>query len=74
MTKREAAIVMAYTGTAMLTGGDLVIFREYCAELLGFPVWTHEFPYFADAIKEKSKPDFIRLCQNLTESEASGNA
>ena len=69
MTKREAAIIMAYTGVVMLTGDDFVIFGKYCKELLGFSIWTHEYPRFADAIKEKSKPDFIKLCQNLTESE-----
>lgn len=74
MTKRGAAIVMAYTGTAMLIGDDFIIFGRHCDELLGFPIWTHEYPHYADAIKEKSKPDFIRLCQNLTESEDTDNA
>lgn len=35
---------------------------------------VYEYPHYADAIKEKSKPDFIRICQNLTESEDTDNA
>ena len=62
MTKRECAIVMAYTETAMLQGKDLRYFYEYVSEILGEPVWIHEFALRADEIKEKAKSDFIRLC------------
>ena len=67
MTKRECAIVMAYTGTCMLAGDSLGIFYEYVQEILGRPVWTHEYPIFADEIKEKAKPDFLRLCREASE-------
>lgn len=62
MTNRECAIIMAHTGIAMLTGDKLKYFYDYVSEILGEPVWTHEFYTRADEIKEKSKTDFLRLC------------
>lgn len=46
----------------MLQGEKLKYFYDYVSEILGEPVWTHEFYIRADEIKEKSKIDFIRLC------------
>jgi len=66
MTDREKAIVMAFTGVAMLTGDKLQIFYNYVAELVGRPVWTHEMPVLAEKIKEKSKADFLKLCRETT--------
>jgi len=40
MTKREAAIVTAYTGFLV---GSMSGFHELAEELLDRPVWTHEF-------------------------------
>ena len=65
MTKHEAAIIQTYTGYAMLVGNDLSIFRRYCEDLLGFPMWTHEYPEYADKLKELSKRDFVEICKNL---------
>ena len=63
MTDREKAIVMAYTGVVMLVGEKLNIFYEYCAELMGRPVFTHELGGpVANMIKERSKQDFLDLC------------
>ena len=62
MTDREKAIVMAYTGVAMLTSDKLQIFHKYVEEIMGRPIWTHEMVQFADEIKEKSKADFMALC------------
>lgn len=62
MTNREKAIVMAYTGFAMLCGNQLSIFYKYVEELFGRPVYTHELPALADEIQRRSKPDFIKLC------------
>ena len=69
MTDREKAIVMAYTGVAMLTGDKLDIFYKYLAELFDRPVFSHELATqeMTDKIKEKSKPDFIKLCRETTE-------
>lgn len=63
MTDREKAIVMAYTGVCMLKGDKFNIFHQYIEELMGRPVYTHEIGFLADEIKEKSKEDFVRLCE-----------
>ena len=61
MTDREKAIVMAYTGICMLQGEKINKYYEYLAELYGRPVYTHEIAILD--IAEKSKADFVRLCQ-----------
>ena len=67
MTDREKAIVMAYTGYCMLAGDKLKVFYEYVGELLGRPVYTHEF---ADPdIQEKAADDFYKLCRETTPEE-----
>lgn len=64
MTDREKAIIMAYTGYCMLAGDKLKVFYEYVGELLGRPVYTHEF---ADPdIREKASDDFYKLCRETT--------
>ena len=69
MTDREKAIVMAYTSVTMLTGVKLDLFYQYIAEIIGRPVFTHKLATqeMTDKIKEKSKPDFIKLCRETTE-------
>ena len=58
MTKREAAIISAYTGYLI---GEFSDFQAYAEEILGRPVFTHEFPSIADELKEKSKKDFMSI-------------
>lgn len=62
MTKRECAVVMAYTGTVMLQGEDFNIYHKYVTELLGRPVLTHELPGLTKVIRERAKKDFMELC------------
>ena len=71
MTDREKAIVMAYTGTAMLVGEKFSIFHKYIEDILGRPVWTHELADHTvmEEIKEKSKSDFLELCKNEETSQ-----
>ena len=62
MTKREAAVISAYTGYMC---GSFDIMHEYIETILGRPVFTHEL---ADAevmkeIKRMSKPDFTAICE-----------
>lgn len=66
MTDKEKAIVMAYTGVAMLTGDKFSIFHKYIEELLNRPVFTHELASEEvwNEIKEKSKNDFLKLCRD----------
>ena len=65
MTKHEAVVIQAYTGIAMLVGDDFQIFTKYCEDLLGHPIFTHEYTDCEQEIKELSKPDFIEICKNL---------
>lgn len=58
MTKREAAIVSAYTGILI---GDFTDMLEYISELMGKPIYTHELPSIYNEIKEKSFKDFCRI-------------
>lgn len=66
MTDREKAIIMAYTGISMLTGDKFSIFHEYIEDILGRSVWTHELADHDvwEEIKEKSKSDFLKLCES----------
>lgn len=65
MTKYEAVVIETYTGVVMLTGDDRKLIYEYAEKLLGFPIFTHEFPEYADKLKELSKRDFVEICRNL---------
>jgi hypothetical protein len=60
VTKREAAIVSAYTGFLLGDFGDM---HEYIEEIMGHPVYTHEMGtgVVADQIQAKAKPDFLKL-------------
>ena len=69
MTDREKAIVMAYTGACMLTGDKLQIFYKYVEDIMGRPIWTGDIGWLEDEIKEKSKADFIALCEDESNSE-----
>lgn len=58
MTKREAAIITAYTGVFI---GDVDELYKYVSEIMGRTVFTHEFGRMADEIKEKAEKDFLAL-------------
>ena len=69
MTKRECAIVQAYTGVVMLAGENLGYFYDYIMELMGYPVWTHELVDVSVVrkIQELARPDFIELCRTAVD-------
>ena len=71
MTYRECAIVEAYTGICMLTGNNVKYEYRYLEELLGRPVQTYELANkkMQEIITNKSKPDFIKLCQTAVEGD-----
>ena len=60
MTKKEAAIVSAYTGILI---GEFSGMHEYVEEIMGGPVFTHQMgnKEFCEEIKAKSKEDFISM-------------
>ncbi len=73
MTLRERLIISAYTGVIMC---DFDIFQKYITEVLDRPVWTHElaFPTTWNELKEKVKPEFLKLCGNEdNETESTKN-
>lgn len=72
MTKHEAAVIMAYTGVTLLAHEDFRYFHGYVEKLMGRPVFTHQLAELAEEIKEKAKPEFIKICQNLTDEESEG--
>lgn len=60
MTKREAAIVAAYTGYLIGAFSDM---HEYIEEVMKRPVFTHEMasPKFMESLRELVKKDFISI-------------
>lgn len=67
MTDKEKAIVMAYTGVVMLKGDKIQMFYKYVEKIMGRPILTHEMAKLADEIKENSKDDFMKLCEESNE-------
>ena len=68
MTKRELAVIMAYTDIVTLTGDDLQYFYDYMSEIAGRAVYTHELPQIIYKYKETLiKFDFVKLCENATD-------
>lgn len=49
MTKREAAIISAYTGILI---GDFNDMHKYIEEIAGCSVFTHELPAVRDKLKD----------------------
>lgn len=58
MTKREAAIVSAYTGYLI---GEFSDFQAYAEEIIGRPIFTHELLMIADELAKKSREDFMSI-------------
>ena len=69
MTDREKAIVMAYTGIRMLTGDKFQIFHKYVEDIMGRPIMIDDIGWLEYEIKEKSKADFMVLCNDESSSE-----
>lgn len=68
MTKRELAIIMAYTDVVTLTGDDLKYLYDYLSEVAGRAVYTHEMPKIIDEYKETLiRFDFVKLCENASD-------
>lgn len=58
MSKREAAIVSAYTGYLIGAFSD---FQAYAEEIMGRPIFTHDLTRLEYELKEKSKKDFMNI-------------
>ena len=64
MTKREAILISAYTG--FLLTKDFSDVHKFCEDLLGRPIWTHEFAdkTVLNEIKQKCKPLILEMIEN----------
>jgi len=64
MTKKEAAIISAYTGVLL---GEFSDMHEYIEQILDRPVWTHQLANedISNEIKNKSRDDFIALSKEI---------
>ena len=62
MTKREGAIIGAYTG---ILCGSFSALHEYIEEIMCRPVFTHELARedVNEELKKRSKKDFILMCE-----------
>ena len=62
MTRRESAIVGAFTGTLC---GPFDALHEYIEEIMERPVMTHEMGNkdVAEQIKRKSRADFVAMAE-----------
>ncbi len=67
MTKRESAIVTAYTEISMLKGDDLKYLYQYLSKFIGRPIFSHEIPAVCMQFREQIREDFIALCRNASD-------
>lgn len=68
MTKRECAVITAYTDVTMLKGKDLGYLYRYLSGIIGRPVYTHEIPAVIDKYKSTIiRDDFLALCRDAIE-------
>ena len=60
LTRRQGAIVSAYTGRLACNFVDL---HAYVEELLGRPVFVHEMgdTHIVDQIRERARADFLAI-------------
>lgn len=61
LTRDQAAVIGLYTG---ITCGPFADVHKLAEELLGRPVWTHEFadPGVMHHLSSLVKPRFIEMC------------
>lgn len=70
MTQREKAICELVTGVCFCEGDQREAVYKYVSELLGRPVYTHEFPAMYEKLKELAMPDFMTMCKEENPLEA----
>lgn len=66
MTRREAAVISAYTGF-MITK-DFSDVHAYIEEKMGRPVFTHELPIIGEEkIRELAREDLMKIIEEIEE-------
>lgn len=64
MTRRELAIISAYTGFLIAKNFDDV--HAYIEEKMGRPVFIHELPMIGEErIRELAKDDMMQIIENM---------
>lgn len=68
MNKKEAVLISAYTG--FLLTKDFSDVQSFCQNLLGRPIYTHEFARaeVQNEIEEKCKPLILEMVEKEQES------
>ena len=69
MKKQEAILVSAYTG--FLLTKDFPDVHKFCEDLLGRPIWTHEFASrtVQEEIQEKCRPLILAMIENEIDTD-----
>lgn len=69
MKKEEAILVSAFTG--FLLTKDFSDVHKFCEDLLGRPIWTHEFAIrtVQEEIKEKCRPLILAMIENEIDTD-----
>ena len=69
MKKQEAILVSAYTG--FLLTKDFSDVHKFCEDLLGRPIWTHEFASrtVQEEIEEKCRPLILVMIENEIDTD-----
>lgn len=70
MTDREKIVVTAYTGIFMLPEQKIDLYFEYLEEIMGrrISIYDLQFKEVSDQIKERSKAEFLEICNREEES------
>lgn len=64
MTDREKAICEVFTGICFCAGEKRGAVYVYASELIGRPIYTHEFLTMAAELKELARADFVAICKD----------
>ena len=70
MTLREKAVCEVFTGVCFCAGEQRGAVYEYASELIGRPIFTHEFYTLAEKLKELARADFVAICKDEYEGVA----
>ncbi len=68
MTRRESAVMSAFTG---IMCGPFSAMHEYVEEVMGRPVWTHEMGSreFAENLKKLAEADFLAIAEAVPDEK-----
>lgn len=72
MQLKERIIIEVYTGFCMTSSEERNAVYEYMQKIMGRPIFTHELAEksIQEELREKSKADFIGLCEPKPQTKA----